>query len=107
MTCLRCGYCCIAYDVIIIDPKYISPDLDLQSPEITKKLILKKGGEVCPYLQWKGNKAICSIHQYKWYKDTPCAHHNESNVCRIGQYIRDNNINVKQFTYLNSLITGK
>jgi len=29
MTCQRCGYCCIMYDVIIIHPNFIQDNLDI------------------------------------------------------------------------------
>ena len=100
MMCLRCGYCCIAYDVMIISPEYVRPDLDLFSPEVEHMIIHKKSGEVCPHLRWDGDKAICTIHDYKWYKYTPCAEYGQiensvDDPCRLGQYFEDKKINVK------------
>ena len=100
MICLRCGYCCIAYDVMIISPKYICPDLDLFSPEIEHMFIHKKYNEVCPHLRWDGDKVVCAIHDYKWYKDTPCAQYGQAEPspdtpCRIGAHFKKKGIDIK------------
>ena len=44
MICLRCGYCCVAYDVILPTG------------------VFKPTGQPCPYLEWEEDKAICSLH---------------------------------------------
>ena len=100
MICLRCGYCCVAYDVMIISPKYVRPDLNLFSPEIKQKIIHKKCNEVCPHLRWEGDTAICTIHNYKWYKYTPCAQygqieHSPNTPCRLGAYFKKKGIDIK------------
>ena len=96
MICLRCGYCCINPVVIIINPKYVNEDLDLQNPLIKEKVMLKKSGEWCPYLEEK-NKFIftCKIHNKPWYKQTPCFEYSqlENDIldkCRLGVYINSN-----------------
>jgi len=106
MICLRCGYCCINLSVIIINPIYIQKDLDLDNlPD--DAFIHKPDGILCPYLNFTGKKAICSIHDYDWFKSTPCYNHTqiESSTdcnCRTGQYIIENNIDVLKFVHNNT-----
>jgi len=100
MICLRCGYCCIAYDVIIISPEFVQPKINFDNPEISHKLIHKKCGEICPHLRWEENKAVCSIHHYEWYKDTPCFRHEQiesspKSLCRLGEYFQKEGICIK------------
>ena len=88
MRCLRCGYCCNSLDVVIVDDpeKGISAD----------NLIIKKSGERCKQLRGnKPGKFSCAIHNYPWYKETPCFSHcqierNVNDKCRIGVYILKN-----------------
>jgi len=86
MKCLRCGYCCIRYAVIIVDDpsKGIEPD----------NLIVHEGkGIPCKHL--KGNKPgeySCAIHNRPYYNETPCFQHGqiERNIdapCRMGKYV--------------------
>jgi hypothetical protein len=93
MKCLRCGYCCIMYDVIIIDPSSIIEDIDFDKDDV--KLVHKPGSSPCPHLKWKDDKAICSIHHYKWYDQTPCFSHGQiesskERECRLGSYMLKN-----------------
>ena len=88
MICLRCGYCCKNYAVVIVDDpaKGIRED----------NLILHEGlGSSCKHLQ--GNKPgeySCALHEYTWYKETPCSQHEqierENSPCRMGEYILKN-----------------
>ena len=88
MICLRCGYCCKNYAVVIVDDpaKGICED----------NLILHEGlGSPCKHLQ--GNKPgeySCKVHEYEWYKETPCFQHgqieHENSPCRMGEYILKN-----------------
>jgi len=82
MKCLRCGYCCHALSVIIVDDptKGITED----------NLKHHAGGKRCPHLL--GNKVgefSCSLHEKSWYKETPCFAHDQiskspSDPCRMG-----------------------
>ena len=93
MICLRCGRCCF-YNVIIINPLSIKEDLDLELLE-ESDLIILDGTSKCPHLEWEKDQAVCKIHHYKWFKDTPCGRHTQvetstSTVCRTGKYMREN-----------------
>ena len=84
MKCVRCGYCCVAYDVILPDGSY------------------KENGRQCKYLTWDGDKACCSIHgqttecggyRHRW-SETPCGQHGQierkkTDLCRIGVHLRE------------------
>jgi len=89
MKCLRCGHCCIHYDVIIVKPEHVDlPNLNSQVP-----LMHKESGKECPHLSWDGDTAICGVHDKTWYKKTPCFNHVQiersiDNPCRLGEYIR-------------------
>ena len=86
MRCLRCGYCCKHYYVIIVD----DPDKGLCQDNLK---FHKGDGTPCQHL--RGNKPgeiASAIHERSWYKDTPCFAHGqiESNInepCRVGTYI--------------------
>ena len=97
MVCLRCGYCCIHYDVIIVAPHEAKPDLIVDF-EHKFDIIHKHSGQKCPYLSFLNSVATCSIHEYNWYKDTPCFHHDQiskpNDPCRIGEGIKKGIINL-------------
>lgn len=81
MKCLRCGYCCIQYEVIIVK----NPD---KKPSY-RNLDSKHTGVRCPHLLGEEpGKFSCSLHDKAWYEDTPCARHTQFEVretpCRIG-----------------------
>ena len=84
MKCLRCGYCCTNYCVIIVDDpvKGIKED----------NLICHEGNGPCKHLIGDcPGKFSCALHSYPWYKETPCfaftqLPENDSN-CRMGEYI--------------------
>lgn len=88
MICLRCGYCCKNYCVVIlVDPvKGIEED----------NLKIHEGkGEPCMHLQ--GNipgKYSCAIHDKPIYKETPCHKHGQIEArnmrCRLGLYVLKN-----------------
>lgn len=93
MKCVRCGYCCIDYDVIIIRPEYINEDInDILSKDFNaadKIAIHKPCGIKCPHLDYdEDGIATCKVHDKPWYKGTPCDSHTqigkEDAVCRIG-----------------------
>ena len=85
MRCLRCGHCCKSYMVIIVnDPeKGVDPD----------NFIFHEGGRRCKHLQGKKpGKYSCVLHDYPWYKETPCFKHGQikqslNDPCRLGEYI--------------------
>ena len=84
MICLRCGHCCIHYDVIIL----ADPALPLSESNIRHK----PGGERCPHL--RGNTAgeySCAVHDHPQYSETPCFEftqvEQEDSPCRIGTYV--------------------
>jgi hypothetical protein len=86
MICLRCGYCCINYAVIIVD----NPNKGV----VENNLILHDGNKTpCRHLQGdKPGEYSCLIHNNPWYKETPCAAHGQiesspDTPCRMGQYI--------------------
>lgn len=88
MTCYRCGYCCVMYDVIIIHPDCIKENLNIDELPF-HAFVHKQNGFTCPYLKWENNTAICCIHHYKWFQETPCYSHNSlNNDCRLGKYIK-------------------
>ena len=84
MICLKCGYCCIKYEVIIVN----NPELGIKEDN----LITKSAGDRCKHLIGdKIGEYQCSIHFYKWYKETPCfafgqVEEDKSDLCRIGIY---------------------
>lgn len=85
MKCLRCGYCCKNCCVIIIDDpeKGISQD----------NMIAHDGhGTPCKHLTGdKPGEFSCALHDYPWYKKTPCFAHGQiergNTNCRLGEYV--------------------
>lgn len=87
MICLRCGYCCQNYAVILPDGSFH-----------------EGGGIDCKFLTWEGSKAVCTVHEkaavvhdeegvvhkIPWEK-TPCGRHTQiergNTNCRLGEYI--------------------
>jgi len=53
-------------------------------------MLLKYNNHTCPYLEWYDNGTYCTIHNYKWFKETPCYSHNFNQRCRLGEYIKQN-----------------
>lgn len=84
MKCLRCGYCCINYDVIIVDNADVGP--------IKGNLKHKPTGKKCQHLKRNEHGGyFCMLHDYPWYKETPCFAHSQiergNTECRMGAYI--------------------
>jgi len=83
MICLRSGYCCINFDVLIVN------DAELGISE--DNIIHKPYGVKCKHLEFdKNNVASCLVHDKEWYKDTPCfeftqIEYSNSN-CRLGEF---------------------
>lgn len=87
MKCLRCGYCCIEYPVIIID--------DLNRGLTEGNLIAKPEGVRCKHLVVRDRVYHCLAHDYKWYHQMPCAQFSQMEAspdtpCRIGVFMREN-----------------
>ena len=92
MICLHCGYCCKNYFVAIVD----NPKLGILQDNIISHL---GDGTPCKHLVGtEPGKYKCAIHQYSWYKETPCFGHSQierkNSNCRMGEYIlkRKNNV---------------
>ena len=88
MKCLRCGYCCKNYSVVVVN----DPKKGIKG----SNLIFHKGeGKSCIHLLEDSpspGKCSCAIHHYEWYKDTPCFAHGQiesdpNDLCRMGNYI--------------------
>lgn len=86
MKCLRCGYCCKHYSVVIVD--------DPKKGPVEGNVIGRMGnGESCKHLQGdKIGEYGCSVHGEPWYEETPCfefgqIEHNLNANCRMGEYI--------------------
>ncbi len=110
MQCLRCGYCCCFYDVIIIIPAAINDlgEADLDNPESFGH---KKSGEACPHLRWEGDIASCRIHDLPWYSETPCFDFTQieesiDSPCRLGEYNRSKNVNILERLKLLKNVEG-
>ena len=90
MICLRCGYCCHQYLVMIVD----DPEKGLSEDNI----IAHEGNGPCKHLE--GNtpgEYSCKVHNKSWYKKTPCYSHGQierspTDECRMGRYIIDNKL---------------
>jgi hypothetical protein len=79
MECLRSGYCCIHYDVVIVDDPYLGI--------VENNLKIKPAGTRCQHLI--GNEPghyECAIHSKDYYEQTPCFQHTQigKGSCRIG-----------------------
>lgn len=85
MKCLRCGYCCINYDVVIV----VDPD----KPLTEENLKHKPSGEKCQHLLGNApGEYSCAIHLHPVYAETPCADFTQTedspdSSCRMGEYI--------------------
>ena len=85
MICLRCGHCCTKYIVIIVD----DPKKGLKE----NNLIEHWGNGPCKHLLGDTpGEYSCAIHNYKWYKKTPCHSHGQIEQspdcnCRLGEFI--------------------
>lgn len=87
MICLRCGYCCFMYDVVIVSDPNKTPN--------EHNIEFKRNNQRCKHLV--GNKTgefFCAIHNKEWYDTTPCFQHTQferkNSNCRIGQNILQN-----------------
>lgn len=87
MICVRCGFCCTTYMVVIIDDPSLGP------VENNLRGIGFNGPERCPHLVGdEPGSYSCAVHDQPWYPETPCAsygqiEHSEDKPCRIGTHI--------------------
>ena len=93
MICVNCGYCCTMYDVVIVKPEFAKSDLVIDENNYHNILTHKPNNTKCPHLDRQNNKYFCKIHDFEWYKETPCFQHtqierSEDTVCRIGKRVR-------------------
>jgi hypothetical protein len=85
MICLRCGHCCIHYEVIIV----ADPD---QEPG-PGNLAEKHTGDRCPHLTGDVcGEYACAIHDRAWYDETPCWQYGQiersiDTPCRTGVHL--------------------
>lgn len=96
-VCLRSGYCCTNPEVMIISNIAVAlqygvtyTDNDAIDEIITSNLERKVSGERCRWLQGAccGGHS-CELHEYPFYKDTPCSSHVQlgGGRCRAGVYL--------------------
>lgn len=94
MNCLRCGYCCVAYPVGIIDVRQWNG-----IPYFTG--VLKLGDKECQWLGWDSENASCTVHEVGYYEETPCFSHGQIGLpgadCRMGAYLRKEGKTGKDF----------
>ena len=84
MNCLRCGYCCLTYAIVIVN----DPDKGVEEDNLK----VLDGSERCPHLVGdKPGEYSCAIHDKEWYEETPCFQHGQiercNTNCRMGQHI--------------------
>ena len=90
MICLRCGYCCHKYLVMIAD--------DPSKPISEENIIAHRGDGPCKHLEGSTpGDYSCKVHSKNWYGGTPCFSHGQiesspDDECRMGRYILDNNL---------------
>jgi len=82
--CVRCGYCCKALLVVIVD----NPDLGIRRDN----LICYDGSSQCKHLVGDTpGEYSCAIHDREWCPKTPCAEYNSEEFvdtpCKLGEYI--------------------
>jgi len=99
MKCLRCGYCCIHYSVIIVRPEFaIDKTIDEIATECGDEAFMHKtSGIPCPHLKIEDGIANCDVRHLKFYNETPChaftqIEQSEDCECRIGCGVRDGRV---------------
>lgn len=95
MICTNCGLCCIDYMVVIIKPEYLCDTIQEFEKLDQEAFMGKDSGNPCTYLYWEDGKSRCKIHNYEWYKLTPCYDFTQIEesadcLCRLGEYIDKN-----------------
>lgn len=104
MKCIHCGYCCIMLDVIIVHPKYIEVIKSIEELCDEHMVMHKEYNQKCPHLYLQDQEWKCKIHDYPWFKDTPCARHSQieesiESICRTGKYRKDKNLTFSEELY--------
>ena len=85
MRCLRCGYCCTCYSVIVVD--------DPEKGPVPGNVVLHEGMGRCAHLLGDEPGSLsCAVHSRPWYRETPCAAHGQierspRDKCRMGVYV--------------------
>jgi hypothetical protein len=85
MICLRCGYCCKHYSVVIVD----DPSVGIEDGN----LIFHEGdGNSCKHLQGsEPGEYSCALHDESWYDQTPCFAYTQieghDSKCRRGEVV--------------------
>lgn len=97
MKCLRCGYCCLNYNKVIID----NPEKGL----VKGNTILLDGTTRCKHLSGDAPGSYhCKIYNYPWFKDTPCGQFTQSKdtpklLCRMGEFILNEEIERNSYSH--------
>ena len=91
MICTHCGICCIDYLVIVIKPEYICETIEEFNNLTEEAFMGKKDFQPCPHLTWEHGLSRCAIHDYDWYKLTPCYEFTQTEdsncICRLGEWV--------------------
>ncbi len=94
MKCLRCGQCCKMHMVVIVD----DPEKGIEEDNLK----VRDGKEPCQHLNGDTlGEYSCAIHDYPWYKKTPCFMHGQieqdsDDDCRLGRWYLDQEIENEQ-----------
>ena len=103
MICLRCGFCCVRYAVIIVAPGKFDPDMTVAEIEAKygpEAFVAKDSDTPCPHLRAEQEKASCAVRECKFYDETPCFQFCQiestlASECRIGRAVLDGRIKFK------------
>jgi hypothetical protein len=85
MICLRCGHCCVAYMVVVVD--------DPENGPVPGNVVGHEGNCRCKHLVGdEPGQLSCAVHGRPWYAETPCASHGQieqspEDPCRMGEYV--------------------
>ena len=78
--CYRCGHCCIECGVTIVRPEFLKYYSYTHHKD--EMVVFKNANVPCPHLAWdNGNKTICKVHHYEWFRYTPCCKHKSNDSC--------------------------
>ncbi len=85
MRCLRCGYCCVSYMIVVVD--------DPEKGPVPGNVVGHPGDCRCRHLVGDDpGKLSCAVHGRPWYPKTPCDAHGQieqspEDPCRMGAYV--------------------
>jgi|GEM_PF-4767758 len=106
MICLRCGYCCVAYDVTILK--------DFSKEPSESNSINKQNSKACPHLIRDPDdklRTLCTQHDKKYFEDSPCDRHSQierrNTNCRTGDCVLNNNKNFGCDPHLSKFLLKK